>query len=132
MHILVLRTITLLHIIFLLFVIVTPFTNSNYFMLLHSIFIPFLLLHWALNDNTCALTIVERYTRKQLYGTAYEDDDCITCRLIEPVYNFNNDHDQFNKLIIFATLMLWSVSMYKLYLKYKSGEINSWKHLFIM
>ncbi len=56
----------LIHLIFTLFIIVTPFTNSNYFLLLHLVFVPFLLVHWIFNDNTCAITTVERIVKKRM------------------------------------------------------------------
>ena len=70
-----LNIITVLHMLFVLFVIVVPFTSSNYLLFLHALFIPFLLFHWVLNDNTCALTIIERKLRQQISGSDKIDDE---------------------------------------------------------
>jgi hypothetical protein len=63
---LLLKFITLLHTLFVLFVVVTPFIDSNYFLFLHLMIVPFVMFHWVLNDNTCVLTIIERKLRKDL------------------------------------------------------------------
>jgi hypothetical protein len=124
-----LKIITLLHVLFVLFVIVVPFTNSNYFLFIHSIFIPFLILHWICNDNTCVLTIIERQLRKQIYGKV-DEDDCITCRLIEPVYDFRKNYKTFTKVIYTVTISLWFLSVGKLIYGYKTGDIGSFRDLF--
>jgi hypothetical protein len=126
-----LKIITLLHIFFVAFVVATPFTNSNYFLFVHAIFIPFLILHWICNDNTCILTIVERKLRKEIYGENAEDD-CITCKLIEPVYDFRKNYDEFTKIIYAITITLWLVSICKLYYKYDHKIITNFKDLFVI
>jgi hypothetical protein len=127
---LLLNIITILHIIFVLFVVIVPFTSSNYLLLLHVLFIPFLLFHWILNDNTCVLTIIERKLRQQISGKDTMDDDCITCKLIEPVYDFRKNHETFTTIIYTITISLWLISVYKLYSGYKNGNINTFKDLF--
>ena len=62
----ILKIFTLLHILFLVFVLVSPFSNINYLLLLHSIFVPFMMVHWVANDNTCAITTAERLVKKNL------------------------------------------------------------------
>lgn len=126
-----LKIITLLHVLFVIFVVVTPFVNSNYFLFIHTIFIPFLILHWICNDNTCVLTIIERKLRKEIYGKV-DEDDCITCRLIEPVYDFRKNYGTFTIIIYALTIMLWLISSGKLYYKYSSGSITGFKDLFII
>src|SRR4029079_13391473 len=116
-----LKIITLLHVIFVIFVVVTPFVNSNYFLFVHAIFIPFLLLHWVCNDNTCILTIVERKLRKEL-GQNYDENDCITCRLIEPVYDFRKNYKTFSIIIYTITILLWLISVGKLFWNYRNNE----------
>lgn len=129
---LILKAITLIHLLFILFVVLSPLSGSNYFMLLHGILIPFLIFHWVLNDNTCAITIVERYIRKKVYGYEYDDNDCITCRLIEPVYDFKNDYKSLAKFTYTITILLWTISISRLYCRYRSGEIKTWQQLFII
>ena len=124
-----LNIITIIHLLFVLFVVITPFTNSNYFLLLHSIVVPFIILHWVCNDNTCCLTLVEKQLRKSVYGKV-SDSDCITCKLIEPVYDFKNDYASFSKFIYISAITLWLISTGKLMYKYKNGEIQKLEHLF--
>lgn len=129
---LILHTITLLHIIFLIFIIITPFSNSNYFLLVHSIIVPFLLLHWITNNNTCALTAIERFYRRKKYKNKYKDEDCFTCRLIEPIYDLNKSENLSNIFLYAITISLGTYSSFKLYKKYKSGKINNIKDFFLM
>lgn len=125
-----LNIITILHMLFVLFVIIVPFTSSNYLLMLHALFIPFLLFHWILNDNTCALTIIERKLRQQISGSDKIDDECITCKLIEPVYDFRKNHETFTAIIYTITITLWLITVYKLYSGYSSGSISTWRDLF--
>jgi len=84
---LLLKLVTLLHTLFVIFVVITPFTNSTYLLFLHFVVIPFIIIHWLLNNNTCALTLMEKKLRKELYKIE-DDNECFTCKLIEPVYDF--------------------------------------------
>ncbi len=126
-----LKLITLLHTLFVLFVIFIPFTNMNYFLMLHAIFLPFIMLHWICNDNTCILTVVERNLRKRIYGKV-DEEDCVTCRLIEPVYDFRKNYATFSVIIYTITILLWLISVGKLGYKYKTGDITSFIDLFTM
>lgn len=126
-----LKIITLLHIMFVIFVVVTPFLNSNYLLFIHAILIPFLIIHWLCNDNTCILTIIERKLRKGM-SDKYDENDCITCRLIEPVYDFRKNYKTFTIIIYMVTILLWGITMVKLFGKYNSGSIQNYKDLFII
>ena len=125
-----LKAITIVHILFVIAVLVTPFLNSNYFLMLHAIFVPFIMLHWICNDNTCVLTLVERFLRKKIYGDNAKEDDCVTCKLIEPVYNFRNNYKTFTTIIYAITISLWCVSAGRLYYKYSTGDITHYTDLF--
>ncbi len=112
MHEILLTAVQVLHVAFILFIVVTPFTNNTYFLLLHVIMIPFLYLHWCTNNDTCMLTVVERYIQYQINGKI-DDNECFTCRLIDPIYNVNKNYEQFNNGIYMSTLVLWLISVYK-------------------
>lgn len=127
----ILKIISLLHVIFVLFVVVTPFINSNYFLLLHSITVPFVIMHWLCNDNTCALTLAERKLRKEIYGKV-DEDDCITCRLIEPVYDFRKNYQGFTAIIYTITIGLWLVTVTKLGMRWYDGRISTLRDLFVI
>jgi hypothetical protein len=110
----VLKLIQITHLLLILFVIITPFTNNVTLLMLHVIIIPFLYGHWITNSNKCALTMMEKDLRKKLYGTINEND-CFTCQLITPVYDFNKNYDNMSNFIYFMAFFLWVVSIYKVY-----------------
>lgn len=131
MHLLLLRIITLIHLLFVLFVIFTPFIGSPYFLLLHLILVPFIIIHWICNDNTCVLTVIEKYLKKKIYGKV-DEKECITCRLIEPVYDFKKNYQTFSLSIYVITTFLWLITVGRLTYLYKTGQISSWKDLFMV
>lgn len=55
--------VTILHLAFAAFMLLAPFSNSKLLIVLHAIITPFILFHWICNDDTCFLTLVERYLR---------------------------------------------------------------------
>jgi hypothetical protein len=130
MNRIILDTIVLLHFIFILFVVLTPFIGGNYFLLLHAIIVPFIVFHWIINNNTCALTIAERAVRKQLYGTNPSDDDCITYKLIAPVYDFNKNNISMSNMIYVIILGLWGITLFRLYSNYSNGKLSNMNDLF--
>ena len=114
-----------IHMFIISFILIVPFTNSNYFLMLHSIFVPFLILHWFTNNNTCVLTTLEKYFRKD------NKDDCITCKLINPIFEFTKNHKNMSILTYCVTISVWLISTIKLLLKYKSGKITNITDLFL-
>jgi hypothetical protein len=100
--------------------------GSNYFLLLHAITIPFIVVHWLFSDNTCFLTLVERNLRKKI-DSNYDDDNCFTCKLIEPVYDFNKNNEDKSTFIYSVTGLLWIIAVGRLYYKYNNGEITDWR-----
>ena len=108
-----------------MFIIVVPFTNSNYLLLVHAVTTPFTILRWILNNNTCSLTALEEYMREKINGTKIEEQECFTCRLIKPVYDFKNNYQTWSVIIYVITISLWLTSVYKLYKKYKNGELKT-------
>ncbi len=87
-----------------------------------------MIFHWILSDNTCFLTLVEKYLRTR-NGETINNSDCFTCRLIEPVYDFEKNNKSFSDVIYLTTIFLWVISFTKLYKKYSSGEIKSFYDL---
>ena len=124
----IVKIVSFIHIIYILFVVATPFTTSTYFLLLHAVTVPFMIAHWLCNDNTCVLTIIERKLRGMEKDK--DDNDCFTCKLIEPVYDFNKNYKTFSALIYVLVVSLWLVSAGKLYCGYRSGAISSLEDLF--
>lgn len=126
-----LKIIMICHIIIILFVILTPLFNSNYLLFMHSIIIPFIIFHWLTNNNMCSLTLLEKEIRIRLNKNS-NLNDCFTCKIIEPVYDFKNNYNGRRKLIYSITIFLWIISVYKLYRKYKNKEIRNYMQLFIL
>ena len=114
-----------MHVLLMLFILLVPFFGSNYLLTMHFIIVPFIILHWVVNNNTCALTIMEHKIRETMTGTVCDVNDCITYRIVSPVYDFNKNYNNFSSIIYIITISLWLISAYRLYSKYKSGEIRS-------
>ncbi len=133
-----LKIIFICHLAVVLFVTIIPFSDSNYLLFMHSIIVPFVMLHWMSNNNLCALTLVEKEIRKRLNknrNNADVDvnvDDCFTCKIIEPVYDFKNNNKDKEAIIYTVTTVLWLISLCKLYTKYKNKKICSFRDLFII
>ena len=135
MHIIFLYIISIIHLAFIFFVIGNPFlTDVNALLLLHIVIVPFMMGHWITDNNMCTLTMIEKYIRYQIYGPSANDklDNCFMCRLIEPVYDFDKNLDQFQKVLYGFTTLLWLYSIYKLYLNIKIGKLRSYDDLFLV
>lgn len=126
-----LKIIFICHLAIVLFVIITPFTNSNYLLIMHSIIVPFIIMHWISNNNICALTLFEKEIRRKLNRNP-STDDCFTCKIIEPIYDFKNNNKQRANFIYTVAITLWGITIYKLFNKYKNKEINKFSDLFII
>lgn len=127
----ILCLITVLHLIVIIFIVGAPFSNSNYLLMMHIIIVPFIMFHWYLNNNTCSLTVAEKFIRQKTYGTdAANDDDCFTFKFIAPIYDFNKNNSDFSEFTWLLTTGLWGLSVYNLSSKYKSGEIKELNELF--
>ena len=129
---LLLKLISGIHIIFICFVIVAPFLNSNYILFIHSIIMPFIMFHWLLNNNMCALTLLETKLREKITGIVNAKKECISCKIIEPIYDFKNNYKDRAKFIYSSATILWIISIVRLYSRYKKGHIKSYKDLFII
>jgi hypothetical protein len=76
-----------LHVLALLFVIGTPFVGSPKWILIDLMFMTSIYIHWLLNDNTCALTVLEKCIR----GTP-EDKSTFFGRLFGEAYSFGKEN----------------------------------------
>lgn len=122
------KVIMVLHSLFILFIIITPFIKSDYFTLIHAIIIPFIVFHWIVNNNTCSVVFVEKKINRLVFG--YDKDyRGFFANLIEPVYDFKKNHNEYALCIYGITIALWLVSVYKIYQRYEQGKIKSLKDL---
>ena len=95
-----------LHMAFVAFMVLAPFSDDDEFVTLHFLGTPFLWLHWALNDDTCALTLLE----KNLRGIR-ADNKSFFHSLVSPVYKIRDEHVRV--LAWGASVVLWFVSASK-------------------
>ncbi len=69
-----------LHLAFVAFMMWAPFSRNRIALLTHLVVTPFLWVHWLLNADTCALTVLERYLR------GVDASDSFFHALVGPVY----------------------------------------------
>lgn len=117
--------INIIHLIVVIFIIAAPFSNSNYLLLIHIIVVPFIMLHWLLNNNTCCLTIAEKYIRQKTNGATIKQEDCFSYQLIAPIYDFNKNYEAFSTFIYTLTTSVWLISVYNFSNKICNGEIKN-------
>ena len=53
------------HVAILITGVIVPISNMEQYLKLYSTLIPFLFFHWSINDDTCALTLLEQLVRKE-------------------------------------------------------------------
>lgn len=95
----------ILHILFVLWVLAVPFTDNEPMLVLHLMVMPFLWLHWAVNDDTCALTLAERHLR------GVSSDDSFFHNLVSPVYKIKDD--DLRVVCWWFSVGLWLVTLSK-------------------
>jgi hypothetical protein len=103
---LIITIISLIHIAVIMYYILAPFliTSRNQMEMYICLSI-FLLFHWAFNDNTCFLTILE----SQL--TNKKSHDTFIGQIVNPIFRINNT------MIIIITYCLLLFTLHKYYLK---------------
>ena len=122
------KIICIIHICVIIFVVCAPLTSSPYFLMVHAVLVPFLIIHWLSNNNTCILTLAEKYFRD--VKSKEEEDECLTYKLINPIFDFKKNYSNFSDFIYSSTIFLWILSILKLAIKYKNGEISTLKDMF--
>ena len=99
----------LVHMLLIAFMVLVPFCGNLFLLILHVIITPFILLHWATNNDVCCLTELEYYFRggcrdKTFFG-----------QLIHPVYRLHQHDEKF--VIRIATIVLLIIAISRLYRK---------------
>lgn len=95
-----------IHLIFLGWILVTPFLNDRRQLEFYSMVIPFIFYHWSVNDDTCALTQAE------MMVTGKNKDETFMGRVVGPIYKMEeNDINKLTKTVFFA---LWAFTGYRL------------------
>lgn len=96
--------ISALHWAFVLFMAWAPFSSNRTALVLHLVVTPFLWLHWLLNDDTCALTLLE----KKIRGLE-SDSHSFVYNLVSPVYKVR-DADV-RVVCWMLSVLLWLVTL---------------------
>jgi uncharacterized Zn-finger protein len=128
----ILLFINVLHIIVILFVLCAPFSGSNYFLSMHIMIVPFILLHWVLNNNTCSLTVAEKFIREKTYGKQVNENECYSFKFIAPIYDFNKNHEAYSSFTYGLTISLWLVSVFNMSTKIYDGKIKKFQDLCVL
>lgn len=126
----ILTIITIIHIVVIILILTIPFVDNNQLLFMYLVMIPFLVLHWVANNNTCCLTVTEQYLRGVSSNKPIEMDDCLTYKLIAPIYDFKKNNESYSTFIYSSVFALWSIAFYKIYNKIDNGEIASYRDLF--
>jgi hypothetical protein len=113
----------------ILFILLAPFSGSNYILFINILIVPFILLHWYLNNNTCCLTSLEHYFRKNSYNDNNSNEGFMN-ELITPVYDFKKNNMDFEKIIYIIAYISFIISAGHLYYNYKNGKLNSFMELY--
>ena len=100
-----------LHIAFIVWFIITPFTQNEPMIVLHLMIAPLLMLHWILSDDSCCLWLAECKLRKLDHK-----EESFFYNLIAPFYKINDISDSTVKSGVWVfTLILWLVSLFKVF-----------------
>ena len=94
------------HVLTILFVVITPFTNIISLLILHVTFCICLLLHWKMNSNVCSLSILESYLR------GVERTDTFTHQFVAPMYDISST--QWCDISTILTIVLLFISFSKI------------------
>ena len=86
--------------------VVLPFVANRHLLIAYTILVPFLFFHWAMNDDTCALTQLE------MAFTETPKEQTFMGRLIGPIYNVADD--EAGKLTKGLFFTLWFVAQWRL------------------
>lgn len=98
--------IKILHISIIIFIIYGVFSNNYDILLINFALLTSILVHWVLNNDTCALTIIEKMI------TGNEDKDTFIYSLVSPIYNI--DDTELSKIIKMITILIYGMTSLKL------------------
>ena len=90
----------IIHLLFVLYVIIAPFSGKCEVITMHAIIVPFLFLHWLTNNDTCALTEIEKFLCNK-----NDNEETFIGSIVSPVYKVDSND------IKILTLLLWVFSL---------------------
>ena len=106
------KIVRFIHAIFMVFILIAPFTNFELLLSYHFIIIPFLWMHWITNNDICALTFIESKI------TGEDMDSTYMASIINPIYQIKN------RDFYIITAVLFVITTYRLYSKYNFGLLR--------
>jgi len=107
--------------------------GDEYFLSMHAVTIPFVMLHWYTNQTVCALTEMEKLVSGnkeedtffgQIFVPIYKNESFVGT-ILKPVYTVR-DKDEEKRLVWIGLSMLWFITLYRLSrsdFKYLRAEI---------
>ena len=95
-----------LHLALVAFMLLAPFSANRSVLVAHFVAAPFLWLHWALNEDTCALTALEKALR------GVDDDGSFVHAVVSPVFKIRDADARVASW--YASLALWLVTAVRL------------------
>ena len=114
--------INLIHVVVLLFILATPFIGSEYYLTLHLIIIPFIMIHWLTNQTVCALTELEKLARGtsvdadtffgQMMVPIYQNESFVG-KIISPFYTIQ-DKETEKRAVWIGLALLWIITLIRL------------------
>lgn len=79
-----------------------PFCGTQGMLRLYSLFIPFMFLHWILNDDMCSLTMLEQII------TGKKKEETFMGQFLKPIFKLPDDKTPGKLMaILFFFLWLW-------------------------
>lgn len=99
-----------IHLFLFLSLLIMPFTNIKHYLEFYSIVVPFLFFHWSVNDDTCALTLMEQKI------TGKHKDETFFGRIMTGVYKMEDN--EANNLFKSMLFFLW------MFVQYRLGRFN--------
>jgi hypothetical protein len=90
-----------IHLLFILFIILTPLLLGKYLLILiiHVLTIITMIIHWVFNSDACSLTLIESYFRN------IPDTSTFCWRLVSPVYKISESD---------LSIVVWVITLFSL------------------
>lgn len=96
------KLVFLIHLLFIAFVVLAPFTASPLLHALHVSVVACLILHWSVNSNVCCLTLLEHYLTGAPMGSGF------VAQVVDGIYAVQPAE------ITASTLFLGCLSVYRI------------------
>lgn len=108
------NVIFIIHILVVLFFVITPFLPVETYgplLVLHAISTVFIWFHWFLEDDTCALTVMEAKFRGMSWEEA-KSGKSFFHNIVSPIYKIEDD--DVREISWGISFILWIITMVKL------------------